>query len=106
MVVLVPNIRPKGVLFPVGAGRSVRRAHVIQKVRPGPPRPPGETLRALASAQTHIQTTIFLRRQTVHSTLSSWLHSCTSDYANDAVITSAGGDPATVPPSKLLAPQQ
>ena len=41
MVVLVPNIRPKGVLFPVGAGRSVRRAHVIQKVRPGPPRPPG-----------------------------------------------------------------
>ena len=75
MVVLVPNIRPKGVLFPVGAGRSVRRAHVIQKVRPGPPRPPGETLRALASAQTHIQTTIFLRRQTVHSTLSSWPHS-------------------------------
>ena len=50
MVVLVPNIRPKGVLFPVGTGRSVRRAHVIQKVRPGPPRPPGETLRALASA--------------------------------------------------------
>ena len=34
-------------------------------------------------------------RQTVHSTLSSWLHSCTSDYVNEAVITSARGDPAT-----------
>ena len=39
-VVLLPTIRPKGVLFPVGdvhAGRSVRRAHVIQKC-PGAPR--------------------------------------------------------------------
>ena len=34
------------------------------------------------------------RQQTVHSTLSSWPHSCTSDYVNDAVITSARGGPA------------
>ena len=108
MVVMVPNIRSKGVLFPVGAGRSVRRAHVIQKgpVRPAPAtggNSPGTGL----GTNTYTNTT-GAGRQTVHRTLSPWLHSCTLDYVNDAVITSAGGDPATIalPSLPIALPQK